>query len=83
MLKYIQSAIAILCVFSWNFWGQEAAVTGTVTDQDGMPMPGVTIEEKDTGNGTVTNFDGEFSLTLNDAQSSVLYFLIWGLKPRK
>ena len=58
-------------------------MTGTVTDHDGMPMPGVSIVEKETGNGTVTNFDGEFSLTLDDAQTSILVFSYLGFETQE
>lgn len=84
MLKYTQNAVLLLCfLFSWSSWGQETAVTGTVTDHDGMPMPGVSIVEKETGNGTVTNFDGEFSLTLDDAQTSILVFSYLGFETQE
>lgn len=39
-------------------------VQGTVTDQDGQPLPGATILEQNTTNGTVTDFDGKFSIEL-------------------
>ena len=39
-------------------------VTGIVTDQDGEPLPGATIKVRDTQNGTSTDLEGIFSLTL-------------------
>ncbi|MBO2543180.1 TonB-dependent receptor [Salegentibacter sp. BDJ18] len=42
--------------------GSTALVRGTVTDNSGMPIPGVNVIEKGTDNGTVTNFDGQFSI---------------------
>jgi TonB-linked SusC/RagA family outer membrane protein len=41
---------------------QTVAVTGKVTDESDLGLPGVTILEKGTQNGTVTNFDGEYSI---------------------
>ena len=41
---------------------QETTVTGTVTDENGLPIPGVNVIIKDTKNGTQTNFDGEYSI---------------------
>lgn len=35
-------------------------VTGTVTGEDGLPIPGAAVLEKGTTNGTITNFDGVF-----------------------
>ena len=40
-------------------------ISGTITDQKGEPLIGVNIIEKGTSNGTVTNMDGDFSLTVS------------------
>ncbi len=42
---------------------QQRAVSGKVTDESGQPLPGVTIVIKGTTQGTVTNSDGEYSIT--------------------
>ncbi len=41
---------------------QQRSISGSVTDQSGEPLPGVTVIIKGTANGTVTNFNGEYSL---------------------
>ena len=46
-------------------------ISGTVQDIDGVPLPGATILEKGTTNGTQSDFDGNFSITLSN-QNSVL-----------
>lgn len=38
-------------------------VTGTVVDTNGDPLIGVTVVEKGTDNGTVTNLDGNYKIT--------------------
>ncbi len=43
---------------------QQQQVNGTVTDQEGVPLPGATVMEQGTSNGVTTNFDGEFSLAV-------------------
>lgn len=45
---------------------QDYKVTGTVTDEKGIPLLGASIIEKGTTNGTQTDFDGNFSLKVND-----------------
>src|SRR5690554_3215217 len=46
---------------------QDRTISGTVTSAaDGMPLPGVNVVVKDSNNGTVTDFDGNFSLTVNE-----------------
>ena len=49
---------------------EQKSVAGKVTDLKGLPLPGVTVIVKGTTNGTVTNADGEYSLTnvLDDAR---------------
>lgn len=42
---------------------QEIKISGLVTSElDGMVLPGVNVIEKGTTNGTVTNFDGSYSI---------------------
>jgi len=43
---------------------QQRTVTGMVTDQRGLPLPGVTVVVKGTTTGTITNADGNFSLII-------------------
>lgn len=51
-------------------------VKGKVTDEKGNPIPGVSIQEKGTGNGTVTTETGEFSINVqNDAAILIIRFI--------
>lgn len=54
-------------------------VTGKVTDESGAPLPGVTILKKGTTRGTVTDFDGNYSLT-NLSSEDILVFSFIGMK---
>lgn len=40
----------------------QQTVTGTVTDDNGLPLPGATVKVAGTNRGTTTNFNGEFSI---------------------
>ncbi len=53
-------------------------VTGTVTDPGGMPLPGVTVQEKGTTNGVATDFDGNFSIDVA-SNNAVLVFSYVGM----
>ncbi|WP_298648764.1 TonB-dependent receptor [uncultured Proteiniphilum sp.] len=45
---------------------QKKTITGTIIDKDGEPIIGANIIEKGTTNGTVTDIDGKFSLSVED-----------------
>jgi TonB-dependent starch-binding outer membrane protein SusC len=57
---------------------QQPAVSGTVTDEAGQPLPGVTVVVKGTTQGTVSNADGNYSLT-NIPEDATLVFSFVGM----
>jgi iron complex outermembrane receptor protein len=73
-LKLFLLLIAIL--FSTLSFAQLKTITGKVTDTDsGEPLPGVTIVVKGTTNGTITNFDGEYSIGVEAGQTLGFSFI--------
>lgn len=54
---------------------QEVTVTGTVTDESGEPIPGVTVSIPGTGIGTATDLDGKYSVTVPDGATLVFSFI--------
>lgn len=59
----------------------EIEVRGTVTDDKGMPLPGVTVVLKGTSIGVSTNTDGAYQLTIPDGQENgTLVFSYIGYK---
>lgn len=64
-----------LLTFSMGY-AQQKTITGKVTDAgNGEPLPGVTIVVKGTTNGTITNFDGAFSLNTEEGQTLAFSFI--------
>jgi TonB-linked SusC/RagA family outer membrane protein len=61
-----------LC-FLQNIVAQQKTVSGTVHDDQGVPLPGVNVLEKGTSNGTSTDFDGNYSISVA-GDSAVLVF---------
>lgn len=55
----------------------DVTVTGTVSEENGAPLPGVNVVVKGTTNGTVTDSQGKFALTV-PSQESVLVFSFIG-----
>jgi TonB-linked SusC/RagA family outer membrane protein len=61
---------------------QNVTVTGVVTSSDdGMPLTGVTVLQKGTTNGVVTNEDGIYSITV--PRNSILAFSFLGMQPQE
>ncbi len=56
-------------------------VQGVVSDQMGMPLPGVTVIVKGENRGTTTDIDGEYSIAIE--QGDVLVFSFIGFKTRE
>ncbi len=46
-------------------------ISGTILDQSGFPIPGAAVIESGTTNGTTTDLDGNFSLTVSDTGASI------------
>jgi TonB-linked SusC/RagA family outer membrane protein len=68
------SGVLILALLvSPTIWAQDVTgfeVRGTVTDPSGEPLTGVTILERDNpGNGTITDFEGRYNLTVSSDNS--------------
>ncbi|WP_215223498.1 SusC/RagA family TonB-linked outer membrane protein [Echinicola shivajiensis] len=51
-------------------------VKGTITDESGEPLPGVSILEKGTTNGTITDLDGNYSISVASDQSVLVFSFI-------
>ncbi|WGK65243.1 SusC/RagA family TonB-linked outer membrane protein [Croceiramulus getboli] len=57
-------------------------VSGNVTDPFGVAIPGVNIVEEGTSNGTQTDFNGDYSLALEN-ENSTLVFSFVGFETRR
>lgn len=70
---------ALLLAFSMQFsFAQEKTISGTITDGQGLPLPGVNVVVKGTARGTQTDFDGKYSISAS--QGEVLQFSFVGYK---
>ena len=61
---------------------QSRQITGTVTDENGNPLAAVSVLEKGTNNGTVTNAQGAYSITVRSA-NPVLVFTYTGMQSQE
>src|SRR6187402_2552731 len=69
--------LLVVLVAQLNF-AQERSVSGIVSDNAGMPLPGVSVLVKGTKTGTQSDFDGKY--TIKATPSDVLVFSYIGMK---
>lgn len=75
--KWMMTSLLMLFLMGAGY-AQEKTISGTVTDQDGLPLPGVNIVVEGTTTGTQTDFDGNYSIQAEEGQ--VLAFTYIGQK---
>lgn len=71
MKKFTLLIITILCsTFMWS----QSQIQGTVIDSSNSPLPGANIVVKGTTNGTNTDLDGKFTLTVSRDATLIVSF---------
>lgn len=70
--------LVVLIAFNSIAFAQQKTVHGTVTDETGLPLPGVSVVVKGTTNGTITNADGNYTLG-NVPENATLSFSFIGM----
>jgi len=84
--KIIGLLMAMLCsillLFTLSVHAQQiVTVSGTVTDSQGLPLPGVTVLVEGTTNGTITNNDGIYTIEVPGV--ATLTFSFVGMKTQQ
>ncbi|MFV0564730.1 MAG: SusC/RagA family TonB-linked outer membrane protein [Flavobacteriaceae bacterium] len=74
--------LLLFSLFSLSGFAQDAGgkinVSGTVVDNLGVPVPGVNVIEKGTNNGAVTDFDGNYVVSVKS--NGILVFSFVGMR---
>ncbi|MBZ9728469.1 SusC/RagA family TonB-linked outer membrane protein [Salegentibacter sp. JZCK2] len=79
MKQKLTRIFTLIFVFlAHTIFAQEQTITGTVTDNSGLPLPGVNIVVQGTSTGVQTDFDGNYSIQAN--QGDILLFSFVGLQ---
>ena len=76
--------LAVFALLACNvqlFAQTQKTISGTVTEESGATLPGVNVSVKGTTNGTITDIDGKFSLTVGE--NDVLYISFIGYTPQE
>lgn len=74
--------IVLSTLLSGKDSSQERKITGKVQDSSGEPLPGVTVLIKGTSNGTITDINGNFSISDIDAKT-ILQVSFIGMKTQE
>ncbi len=78
LMKKTKSFILVALCFMLSAvtaWAQSRVITGTVTDDTNQPLPGVAVVIPGTTIGTVTDFEGNYSLNVGDAKKVSFSFI--------
>ena len=62
---------------------KELLLRGLVTDKEGLPLPGASIQVKGTSQGTTTDANGEYYLMVKGVEKPVLVFSFIGMEPQE
>lgn len=77
--QYLQRALLLallfVCLAPLSALAQTIQLTGTVTDTKGESLIGASILEKGTGNGCITDVDGNFTLTVSPKATIVISYV--------
>ena len=55
---------------------QQRVVTGQVTESDGNPLPGVTVMEKGTNNGSLSDANGQYRIAVSTANPVLVFSFV-------
>ncbi|MFV8346718.1 SusC/RagA family TonB-linked outer membrane protein [Flavobacterium sp. ZB4P13] len=80
-LKFNGILVLLVVLMAQLTFAQERAVSGVVSDNAGLPLPGVSVLVKGTKSGTQTDFDGKYSIKATSSQ--VLIFSYIGMKTQE
>ena len=67
--------LALSILFA-QFTYAQVEITGKVTGNDGETLPGVNIIEKGTSNGTITDMDGNYTISVASTESVLIYSMV-------
>jgi len=72
--NYYLGLVLILSMITSAF-SQEKTISGVVSDQSGLPLPGATVLIKGTTTGTSTDFDGNYTINVSQGETLIISFV--------
>jgi len=74
-MKKMISLLFLLCLITSTLFAQKK-ITGKVTSEDNSPVPYLTVVEEGTTNGTITDFDGNYSIEVSATAEKLIFSFI-------
>lgn len=74
--------LILLFLVTTSAFGQRITVTGTVSDEKGMPLPGATVQVKGTLVGGLTDLSGKYSIEVTQANATLVISFV-GYVPKE
>jgi len=75
--------LACLCFFALKTQAQDVMITGKVTDENGEPLPGVTVLVGGTSIGTISDLDGNYRIGVANPSNAELIFSFVGYASKR
>ena len=73
--KIVNNAFLSIFLLLGGFLFAQKSVSGTVTDDEGVPLPGATVLVVETNSGVSTDFDGNYSISVEEGQTLSISFV--------
>jgi hypothetical protein len=81
--RWLLMALFVLVNTGWVFAQSGTTVTGAVIDEFGEPLPGANVIVKGTTNGTVTDLNGRYTVTITPEEKTTFVFSFIGYKTKE
>jgi hypothetical protein len=76
-MKRFLFVLSLLMFAGFSLFAQGEEITGSVTNaEDGSPLPGVSVVVQGTTIGTVTDFEGNYTITVPDDQVILIFSFV-------
>ncbi|MEO9891389.1 TonB-dependent receptor [Aurantibacter sp.] len=74
-MKKLKLLMALLALGVSSVSFAQTQITGVVLDDTNVPLPGASVIEKGTSNGVVSDFDGNFTISVTDGTTLVISYI--------
>ena len=75
MKQTFKNAFVSMLILLSSAMSAQETISGTITDENGVPLPGATIVVVETNDGTTTDFDGNYSINVSEGQTILLSYV--------